>query len=68
MMKYNLRLQWQSSEFATMAGQVADATLLRLWQTPTQPMHRLWLQAAGNADRFHPAAHPKYGTRRKTRM
>jgi hypothetical protein len=62
MAKYNLRLQ---TLITTMAGQVAGATATAALANANAANAHAVAQAAGNADRFRPAAPPKYGNKKK---
>jgi len=62
MAKYNLRLQ---TLITTMAGQVAGATAAAALANANAANAQAVAQAAGNADRFRPAAPPKYGNKKK---
>jgi hypothetical protein len=61
MVKYNLHLQ---NTIATMAGQVAGAMAAPALANANAANAQVVAQAAGNVDRFRPAAPPKYGNKK----
>jgi hypothetical protein len=61
-LKYNLRLQ---ARIGTLAGQVGAAQAAAAQANVAAANAQAVAQAAGNADRFRPAARPKYGNKKK---
>jgi hypothetical protein len=62
MVRYNLRLQ---ATIGTLAGQVGAAQAAAAAANVAAANAQAVATAAGNADRFRPAAPPKYGNKKK---